>query len=115
MSLVFSLNVLSCEVYDTDTVLVAEEKIELDVINRPVVKLVAKGKDRFNISSTKISGNYAGFECEVKDIFKVTESCYEILVSWSPGADFSGCDVEVSTDAGVNYRAMLFMDYHAHY
>ena len=111
---IFSLSAFSCEVYDTDTVLVSGDKIQLDVINRPVVKLVAQSKEEFEVLSAKITGNYAGFECEVKDVFKVTESCYEVLVSWSPGADFSGCDVEVLSNKGASYKAFLFMDYHAH-
>ena len=113
-ALVFSMNVFSCEVYDTDTILVSDGKIQLDVINRPVVKLIAQSKKEFEVASAKVTDNYAGFECEIKDVFKVTESCYEILVSWSPGADFSGCDVEIKSSLDVSYKAFLFMDYHAH-
>ena len=104
----------SCEVYDSETLLNNKEKIEVDVYAKPVIKLIAKEVGPVNIFSARVLDNYAGFECEIVDVVKLSQGCWEVRVEWSPGADFSGCDVEVSSSSGKVYQAFLYMDYHAH-
>ena len=116
--LIFALfacfSAFSCEVYDSETLLVNKEKIEVDVYAKPVVKLVAKEVGPVTIFGARVLESYAGFECEVTDVTKLSQGCWEVRVEWSPGADFSGCDVEVSSSSGKVYHAFLYMDYHAH-
>ena len=102
----------SCETLGERSLLLDGEKIEVDVLNRPTVKLLVKEVGPIVVFSARVVENYAGFECEVVDALRLSQGCWEIQVQWSPGADFSGCEVEASTDSGSVYNAFLYMDYH---
>ena len=112
--LLISVPVFSCDTLGDRVLLEEGKKVELDVFGRSVVKLLAREIGPSEIFSARVIDNYAGFECEVVDVVSLSQDCAEIRVRWSPGADFSGCDVEVSSKTGKSYRAFLFMDYHAH-
>ena len=114
MMLLISVPVLSCDTLADRVLLKSGERVELDVFGHSVVKLLAREVGPVNIFGARVLDNYAGFECEVVDVVKLAQGCWEVRVEWSPGADFSGCDVEVSSSSGKVYKAFLFMDYHAH-
>ena len=114
MMITFGASAIACDTLGERFLLQDGNKIELDVYGHSVVKLLVREVGPVDIFSARVFENYAGFECEIIDVVKLAQGCWEIRVEWSPGADFSGCDIEVSTNSGKNYKAFLFMDYHAH-
>ena len=112
--LMISFTTFGCDELSGRVLLANGETVEVDVHGKPVVKLLAREIGPNEIFSARVLGNYAGFDCEVKDVVKLSQGCFEISVNWSPGADFSGCDVEVSSTTGKSYKAFLFMDFFAH-
>lgn len=112
--LMISFTSLACDTVGGRVLLKNKETVEVDVFGKPVVKLLAKEIGPSEIFSARVIENHAGFDCEVTDVAKLSQGCFEISVNWSPGADFSGCDVEVSTTSGKSYKAFIFMDYFAH-
>ena len=109
-----SLKVLSCDSVSERLLLTDGETLSLDVHGYETIKLVAKNVGpviHFNVEKPQ---NYAGFECTIENVVKLAEGCWEVSVNWSPGADFSGCDIRMSTNTGKVYKAFLYMDYHAH-
>ena len=69
----------------------------------------------------EVIGQYAGFECSIKAIKRQRSirmpnntlvGHYLILVEWSPGADSSGCEVEIKNPY-TSHRAVvsLYMAY----
>jgi hypothetical protein len=115
ISLTFNTLVLACDTLGDRILLEDSKKVEVDVYGHAVVKLLAREVGPVNIFGARVLENYAGFECEVVDVVKLSQGCWEVRVEWSPGADFSGCDVEVSASSGKRYTAFLFMDFHAHF
>ena len=111
----FSVSSWSCDTLSNRVALTDGHKVEVDVHGYSVVRLLAREIGPNEIFSARVSDSFAGFECEVVDVVNLSQGCWEVRVEWSPGADFSGCDVEVSSTSGKSYQAFLFMDYHAHY
>ena len=109
-----SFTTYACEALGDRVLLKNNETVEVDVYGKPVVRLLTREVGPNEIFSARVLDNHAGFECEVLDVVKLDQGCFEISVNWSPGADFSGCDVEVSTTTGEVFKAFLFMDYHGH-
>ena len=112
--LMISFTTFACENLGDRVLLKNNETVEVDVYGKPVVKLLTREVGPNEIFSARVLENHAGFECEVSDVVKLGQGCFEISVNWSPGADFSGCDVEVSTTTGEVFKAFLFMDFFAH-
>jgi hypothetical protein len=64
--------------------------------------------------------NHAGFECEVLSLKRVaakyfqesksTKRCYKLAVVWGPGADYSGCMLQIQGD-NFSKEASLYMNY----
>jgi hypothetical protein len=50
---------------------------------------------------------FAGYNAETK----IHRQQFEIKVEWSPGADMSGCLIEVKHPSLTNAKAYLFMNY----
>lgn len=106
-----SFTAFSCESFGDRVLLKENKKVEVDVIGQPTVRLIAREVGPVNIFGARVLANYSGFECEVVDVAKLSQGCWEIRVEWSPGSDFSGCDVEVNASSGKTYKAFLYMDY----
>ena len=100
----FGTSVFACDTLGDRVLLKDGKKIELDVYGHSVVKLLAREVGPVNIFSARVLENYAGFECKVVNVVKLAQGCWEVRVEWSPGADFSGCDIEVSSNTGKNYK-----------
>ena len=109
--LMISFTTFACETLGDRVLLKNNKTVEVDVYGKPVVRLLTREVGPNEIFSARVLKNHAGFECEVSDVVKLNQGCFEISVNWSPGADFSGCDVEVSTTSGSTFRAFLYMDY----
>ena len=114
ISILFSFSSWSCDTLSGQILLNSENKVQVDVHGYSTVRLLAREIGPSEIFSARVTDNYAGFECEVVDVIRLSQGCWEIRVEWSPGADFSGCDIEVSSTSGKSYEAFLFMDFHAH-
>ena len=112
--LIFSSTAFTCESLGDRHLLKENHKIVVDVYNQPVIKLLVREIGPTSIFSARVADSFAGFDCEVVDVTKLGQGCWEVRVEWSPGADYSGCDIEVSTSSGGEYEALLYMDYHAH-
>ena len=115
ISVLFTISSWSCDTLSGQVLLNEKSKVEVDVYGYSVVRLLTREVGPSDIFSARVIENFAGFECEVVDVVRVSQGCWEVRVEWSPGADFSGCDIEVSSTSGKSYEALLFMDYHAHY
>jgi len=111
--LIFSVQGFTCESTGGQILLENGKKIELDVYGYSTIKFLARDVGPADYFHAEVTDNYVGFECEIKDVTKLSEGCWEVSVDWSPGADFSGCDIKISSNT-KNYNAFLFMNYHAH-
>ncbi|MBT3984025.1 MAG: hypothetical protein HOE90_21900 [Bacteriovoracaceae bacterium] len=91
------------------------ETIHIDVLGKYPVQLNLKVPAGVE-PETKIVGEDVGFECEVKQSRFLAvdgendQRCYQVDINWEPGADLSGCMVEV-TAGKQKSRAYLFMMY----
>lgn len=83
---------------------------EVDVANHGNIRLALPTSQAADQFSTTIAA-YGDFECETK-LEKVTDGCLLITVDWFPGADSSGCKVELSDKAGKSYGlSHVYMSY----
>ncbi|MBK7963257.1 MAG: hypothetical protein IPK04_19975 [Bdellovibrionales bacterium] len=75
----------------------------------------------FSVPEASVIEEDSGFECRITKtlllyagydaVNKIHHQDYEIKVNWSPGADQSGCLIEVRHPSLTDSRAYLFMNY----
>ena len=100
---------LACPLNNHGTQLSGGNEIELDVLGMNPVNLQLEidrqqnFPDSFKQSTpqVKVTDQYSGFDCTATSIKLLADhgtlekECWEIQITWGPGADQSGCKVEV--------------------
>jgi len=111
--------------YNTQYVdLMPKQAVMFDVAGTPgyvSLRFDVKGQDGFEKPQAKVIDQKNGFECEIDRMIllfsgynaqtKLFNQQWEVRVNWSPGADLSGCEVEVTHSALPWARAELYMNY----
>ena len=108
-----------CQPQNGQFTLSQDESISVDVLNKPVVTFVVELPASKETPSASVIAEHAGFECDVfslekrKTRYGAETHCWEVKVTWAPGADSSGCEVTVNhgslpTDA---LKAFLYMNF----
>ncbi len=99
------------------------KKIYIDVMKKDVISLTLETKSSSDKAEPKFTreSQWGNFECEYKQTLllnsgydlakKLYKKTWEIQVTWTPGADLSGCIVKVSFPGLEESRAELFMNY----
>jgi hypothetical protein len=124
MIMMLSLISLNAFAYNTEySKLAPGKKIFVDVQNKDVISLTLDTKSANTRAQPKVEvvAQWGNFECEYKQTllsfagfdmatgnFKRT---WEIQMNWMPGADLSGCIVNVTFPGMEDSQAELFMNY----
>lgn len=91
--------------------LIPNQSTAFDVLGKNPIVLDASKLGE--IKEIKIQNEYSGFECfldQVQSTKNIVGRKTIVSVSWSPGADISGCELEVSGTHGMA-SAALYMNY----
>jgi len=114
-SLLLTFNVMAA---DGDlTKLLPGKQVLIDVANHEVVALLiyTNNPDTGLLPLVTIEKSWSGFECSHKATILRRANhnfkSFEIQIDWSPGADLSGCIVNVSFPGMKDSRAELYMNY----
>lgn len=103
--------------------LVPGKEILVDSAKKDVISLTLETRSKSDKSQPKYSlvKQWSNFECEYKQTLllhsgydiakKIYKKTWEIQVTWTPGADLSGCIVKVSFPGMEDSRASIFMNY----
>lgn len=118
------LSSVSAFAYNTEYAkLTPGKEILVDVAKKDVISLTLETKSKDGKAEPKYSlvKQWSNFECEHKQTLllysgydmekKIYKKTWEIQVTWTPGADLSGCIVKVSFPGMQDSRAELFMNY----
>lgn len=110
--------------YNTEySKLIPGKKIFVDVQNKDVISLTldTKSQDPFAQPVVKLVSQWGNFECAYKQTLlsysgydmetRVHKKTWEIQIDWTPGADLSGCIVNVKFPGVKDSQAELFMNY----
>lgn len=121
MALVFSVQSYA---YNTEySKLVPGKEILVDVANKEVISLTleTESQDSNARPTYSLVKEWSGFGCEYKQTLllfsgfdfakKTYKKTWEIQVTWTPGADLSGCIVKIAFPGMKDSRAELFMNY----
>lgn len=99
------------------------KEILVDAGKKDVISLTLETKSKNGEAEPKYSlvKQWSNFECEYKQTLllnssydltkKIYSKTWEIQVTWTPGADLSGCIVKVSFPGMLDSRAEIFMNY----
>lgn len=103
--------------------LVPGKEILVDSAKKDVISLTLETKSKSDKTEPKYSlvKQWGNFECEYKQTLllhsgfdfekKIYKKTWEVQVTWTPGADLSGCIVKVSFPGMEDSRASIFMNY----
>lgn len=103
--------------------LVPGKEILVDSAKKDVISLTLETKSKSDKAEPKYSlvKQWGNFECEYKQTLllhsgfdfekKIYKKTWEVQVTWTPGADLSGCIVKVSFPGMEDSRASIFMNY----
>lgn len=118
------LSSLSAFAYNTEySKLVPGKEILVDSAKKDVISLTLETKNKSDKAEPKYSlvKQWGNFECEFKQTLllhsgfdfqkKIYKKTWEIQVTWTPGADLSGCIVKVTFPGMEESRASIFMNY----
>lgn len=118
------LSSLSAFAYNTEySKLVPGKEILVDSAKKDVISLTLETKSKSDKAEPKYSlvKQWGNFECEFKQTLllhsgfdfqkKIYKKTWEIQVTWTPGADLSGCIVKVIFPGMEESRASIFMNY----
>lgn len=85
------------------------------------LRVAIQSPSSFSIPEAFVLKEDSGFECRISKkillfagfdaVTKLHHQEFEIKVDWSPGADQSGCLIEVRHPSLTNSRAYLYMNY----
>ena len=99
------------------------KEILIDAAKKDVISLTLETKSKSDKATPTYSlvKQWSNFECEYKQTLllnsaydltkKVYTKTWEIQVTWTPGADLSGCIVKVAFPGMADSRAEIFMNY----
>lgn len=99
------------------------KEILVDVIKKDVISLTLETTSKNEKAQPKYSliKEWSGFECQYKQTLllysaydfskKTYKKTWEIQVTWTPGADLSGCIVNVAFPGMEDSRVEMFMNY----
>ena len=99
------------------------KEILVDAGKKDVISLTLETKSKSDKAQPTYSlvKQWSNFECEYKQTLllnssydlakKIYTKTWEIQVTWTPGADLSGCIVKVAFPGMVDSRAEIFMNY----
>lgn len=120
-SMLLSFNVMA---YNTEyNKLVPGKVVLVDVAKKDIVSLTLDTKNTDSTFAPEVTlvNEWSGFECDYKQtllLFAGFNSkngqhtrTWEIQFTWKPGADLSGCIVNVAFPGMADSRAELFMNY----
>lgn len=118
------LSSISAFAYNTEYAqLRVGKEILVDVAKKDVISLTLETNSQDGKAEPKYTlvKQWSNFECEYKQTLllhsgyniesKTYKRTWEIQVTWTPGADLSGCIVKVSFPGMADSRAELFMNY----
>ncbi len=118
------LSSVSAFAYNTEySKLVPGKEILVDSAKKDVISLTLETKSKSDKAEPKYSlvKQWGNFECEYKQTLllhsgydmakKIYKKTWEVQVTWTPGADLSGCIVNVSFPGMEDSRASIFMNY----
>ena len=124
MMFLLSLISLNAFAYNTEySPLVPGKQILVDVANKEVISLTLDTKNADGALQPKVEviNEWGNFECDHKQTLvtysgfdtstRLFKKTWEIQINWIPGADLSGCIVNVSFPGMKDSRAELFMNY----
>lgn len=124
MIMLLSLVSLNAFAYNTEyTKLTPGKKVFVDVGNKDVISLTLDTKSTNSNAQPKVEvlAQWGNFECEYKQTllqfagFDIATRNYkrtwEIQMNWIPGADLSGCIVNITFPGLEDSKAELFMNY----
>lgn len=111
--------------YNTEYFKVKSNSItKIDVANKSEVislKVSIQSANPFSVPTATVTKEDGGFECQVSKtilLFAGYDTAtglhhqeFEIKVQWAPGADLSGCLVEVKHPSLTNAKAYLYLNY----
>lgn len=113
--LLLSLNTMAA--VHTSTKLIPGKQVLIDVANQEVVSLMitTSNPDSGLLPEVSIEKEWSGFECDHKTTLLRKAGfnlrSWEIQITWSPGADLSGCIVKIAFPGMKDSHAELFMNY----
>ncbi len=118
------LSSVSAFAYNTEySKLTPGKEILVDAGKKDVISLTLETKSKSDKTQPTYSlvKQWSNFECEYKQTLllnssydltkKIYSKTWEIQVTWTPGADLSGCIVKVSFPGMEDSRAEIFMNY----
>lgn len=115
LGLAYSPKYFDIQSYATQPIDVANEEKIISL------RVEIQSPSSFSIPDAAILSEDEGFGCKIKQkillfagydaVAKIHHQVFEIKVEWSPGADLSGCLVEVTHPSLTQARAYLFMNY----
>lgn len=124
LAMVFALTSMTAFAYNTEYAkLIPGKKIFIDSANKNVISLVldTKSKNPNAVPEFSLVNQWSGFECEYKQTLllfsgfnattKEHKRTWEIQVTYVPGADLSGCILNVSFPGLADSKAEIFMNY----
>lgn len=103
--------------------LVPGKEILVDSAKKDIISLTLETSSKSDKAQPKYSlvNQWGNFECEYKQTLllhsgydfakKIYKKTWEVQVTWTPGADLSGCIVKVSFPGMADSRASIFMNY----
>lgn len=124
MAAAMLLSSLSAFAYNTEySKLIPGKEILVDSAKKDVISLTLETSSKDGKAEPKYSlvKQWSNFECEYKQTLllhsgfdfesKTYKRTWEIQLTWTPGADLSGCIVKVSFPGMADSRAEIFMNY----
>lgn len=122
--LILSLVSFNAFAYNTEySKLIPGKKIFVDVGNKEVISLTLETKSKVSAVEPKVElvNEWSGFTCDFKQTLlmhagfdmstRMHTRKWEIQMTWTPGADLSGCIVNISFPGMRDSQAELFMQY----
>lgn len=89
---------------------VSDNFLEIDVAHRELIELKVETTVGVEIAARAVAA-YSGFECRVLPLQLIESRFWIVPIRWRPGADVSGCLLEITTDRGGRYFVKLSMRY----
>lgn len=124
IALILVLTSMSAFAYSSQsTLLIPGKEVLIDSANKDVISLTLDTNSKNSKAEPKVSivKEWGNFTCDYKQTLllnsaydqskKIYKYTWEIQVTWTPGADLSGCIVNVSFPGQADSRASIYMNY----
>jgi len=88
----YSANPVWANCSDGEGLFLTKKENNFDVLGKNPVVIYSKSPTK-----SEIVDQYSGFDCEILKVEMESKKCFKTYVKWYPGADVSGCRVQVTT------------------